>query len=260
MNSTTRRQLNSLNHRFYSERADEFDATRQHEWPGWQSTVELFNPPPSNTRSRVLDIGCGNGRFAHFLLKNHPIGEIEYTGVDQSPELLAMAEKGCIGSKGDSLRWLEFDATSPDLEEALLPDQYDLVVAFGLLHHIPSLEYRRRLISYLSSRTDTQGTLVFTIWRFNESKRFREKIIPWQDYNHDAVEKIDTAELEKGDHLLSFGDRGGTARYCHALDEGEIEALTESLGIERLAQFTADGKTNDLNEYHVFVKSKENAK
>jgi len=255
MNSNTRRKLNALNHRFYSERADEFDATRQHEWPGWRRTIELLNPATSHSHNRVLDIGCGNGRFARFLLKNHPIGAIEYTGVDQSPELLAMAEKEFAESEGDSLRWLEFDATSNDLEEALVPNQYDLVVAFGLLHHIPSLEHRKKLISYLSDRTNANGILAFTIWRFNESNRFREKVIPWEDYNHEAVEKIDVHELEKGDYLLSFGDRDGAARYCHALDKNEIEALTEPLGLKRLAQFTADGKTNDLNEYHVFVKS-----
>ena len=211
--------------------------------------------PPDTETSRVLDIGCGNGRFAHFLLENHPIGPLEYTGVDQSLELLAIAENECIGSSGDNLRWLQYDVTAEELEEALLADQYQLVVAFGLLHHIPSLEYRRKLIAYLSKKTCPNGVLVFTIWRFDQSERFHSKIISWQDYNRRATDKIDTRELEPGDYLMSFGDTGGVARYCHAPDENEVDVLTDSLGLKRIAQFSADGKTNDLNEYHVFLKS-----
>lgn len=257
MNSITRRKLNALNRQFYSERANEFDATRKHEWPGWRNAIELFNRPPNKTPSRVLDVGCGNGRFAHFLLKDHPIGPLEYTGMDQSRELLALGEKECIGSKEDRLRWLQFDITSDDLETPLRHDQYDLVVAFGLLHHIPSLEYRRKLISDLSNRICVGGILIFTLWRFDRSERFRNKIISWQDYNQQTADKIDTRELEAGDYLMSFGDTSGTARYCHAPDENEAEVLTGSLDLIRLAQFSADGKTNDLNEYHVFVKSEE---
>ena len=255
MNLATRQSLNALNCRFYGERASEFDATRKHEWPGWQRTIDLFHATSDTKPTPVLDIGCGNGRFAHFVLNNHPIGAIDYTGVDQSPELLAIAENECIGSKADSLRWLKVDVASEELERAPLSDSYQLVVAFGLLHHIPSLDSRKKLISFLARRLSAGGTLAFTVWRFDQAERFRSKLIPWQEYNQHAVEKIDTDELEPGDYLMSFGDTSGTPRYCHAPDEAEIRALTDSLGLECVAQFAADGKTGDLNEYHVFVKS-----
>ena len=255
MNSITKRQLNDLNRRFYEERATEFDGTRQHEWPGWQNVIERLKPSVRGTRARVLDIACGNGRFAQFLQKDHPVGAIEYTGVDQSPALLKIAEKECRESDADRLDWLLFDATSDALEETPLPDQNHLVVAFGLLHHIPSLESRKRLIAHLSELVDLNGILVFTLWRFNHSKRFQDKIIPWQDYNRQADDKIDTDELESGDYLMSFGDMGSTPRYCHAATELETEALLESLALEQVDRFTADGKSNDLNEYFVFQKS-----
>ena len=217
--------------------------------------MALFDRPTDATATRVLDVGCGNGRFAHFLVDGHPVGPLDYMGIDQSRELLAIGEGQCAGSKGDRLRWLHFDLTSDDVESSLRDEPYHLVVAFGLLHHIPSLEYRRKLIAALSSWTCLGGTLIFTLWRFDRSERFRKKIISWQEYNQQAEEEIDTGELEAGDYLMSFGDTGGTARYCHAPTENEVGALTESLGLKRIAQFEADGKTQDLNEYHVFSKS-----
>lgn len=257
MNSVTRHRLNDLNRQFYSERAGEFDATRKHDWPGWQKTVDLLQPQPEGRATRILDIGCGNGRFAHFLLGEHPIGTVDYTGVDQSRELLAVAESECVGGEGDSLRWQTLDLTSDEIGGAILPDRFQLIVAFGLLHHIPSQEYRRRLISFMADRLVEGGILVFTVWRFDQSERFRSKIISWQDYNRTAVERIDLQELEDGDYLMSFGDTRRSARYCHAPDEAEISDLTASLGLERIARFLEDGKTHDLNEYHVFMKTEK---
>lgn len=166
-----------------------------------------------------------------------------------------MAQKKCAASEGSSLSWLECDATSSDLKNHLPANRYDLVVAFGLLHHIPSLEHRKKMMKPLANSLCAHGVLAFTIWRFEKSERFTEKIISWQDYNQDSVEKIDLNELEHGDYLMSFGDTSRVARYCHAGGDSEAKALTESLGLERIDQFSADGKTNDLNDYHVFVKS-----
>ena len=56
---------------------------------------------------------------------------------------------------------------------------------------------------------------------------------------------------------MSFGDTGSAPRYCHAANRLETEALTESLAPDQVARFTADGKSNDLNEYFVFQKSEE---
>ena len=43
---------------------------------------------------RVLDLGCGNGRFAEFLAQNLDQNiKIEYVGIDSSGELLELAQK-----------------------------------------------------------------------------------------------------------------------------------------------------------------------
>lgn len=248
MNPTTRRQLNDLNRRFYRERAEEFGATRQHPWPGWELALRFGASSPAETPCRVLDVGCGNGRFARFLLEDRPVGRIEYTGLDQSRELLSLARLQCKAGKGDRLDWLERNLFSPDAEDPLPDTKYDLVVAFGMLHHVPGFEMRKQLLQALARRVGPRGRLIFTVWLFERSQRFRDKIVPWAQYNRDAREVIDSGDLEPGDYVMSFGPGDGSLRYCHASDDAEIEALTLELDLEPIARFTSDG---DLNSYHV---------
>lgn len=197
---------------------------------------------------RILDVGCGNGRFPRFLIQERPVGHIRYTGIDQSRELLAMAEQNCQAEEKDQVDWLARDILTPDAESQLPNDAYDLVVAFGMLHHVPGFEMRRQLLQALARRVAPEGRLIFTVWLFEESERFRDKIVSWSEYNRDASEVIDVGQLETGDYMMSFGPSDQTLRYCHASSDAEIEALTQGLELEPIAQFTSDG---DLNSYHV---------
>lgn len=255
MNSITQQQLNELNRRFYRERAEEFGATRQQHWPGWERVLELTDWSPQEQTRRVLDVGCGNGRFARFLLGEPDTFRLNYTGLDQSPELLAQAQRECRSDGENRLAWLAYEITSQNLESDLPDEEYDLVVAFGLLHHLPGYETRRDLLQALARRVGPGGLLAFTTWRFGESERFKQKTVPWSDYNRTAQDVIDSRELEPGDYLMSFGTDLETLRYCHACDDEEVESLVAALELDRVAHFKADGKSGDLNGYSVLRRS-----
>jgi SAM-dependent methyltransferase len=62
MDTETINRLNAINRAFYATVADDFDQTRGTAWPGWQRLLPYLSTPLS-----VLDIGCGNARFALFL-------------------------------------------------------------------------------------------------------------------------------------------------------------------------------------------------
>jgi hypothetical protein len=64
VNDTTARALNALNQSFYSESAEEFAATRSASWPGWRKLLPLLR---EKRNAAILDVGCGNARFASFL-------------------------------------------------------------------------------------------------------------------------------------------------------------------------------------------------
>lgn len=70
---------------------------------------------------RVLDVGCGKGRFARVLLENHPSAEI--WGLDISPEMLKFVPGG-IRTQVGAMTELPF----PD-------DHFDCVYATESLEH-----------------------------------------------------------------------------------------------------------------------------
>ena len=71
MQQETIKMLNQLNRDFYYRVADDFSESRQYYWPGWQKIPLFFKKNQQNAKKiQVLDVGCGNARFAKFLKKN----------------------------------------------------------------------------------------------------------------------------------------------------------------------------------------------
>ena len=259
MNTKTRECLNAVNREFYAAQADAFNTSRNHAWPGWKRAIRDVCGKEARRPLRVLDVGCGNGRFANFLqeaAENAP-GEplaLDYAGVDQSSELLAIATNGHPGDGPDELKWIEGDVLAGQPGSALPPGPFDLVVAFGLLHHVPGLEQRKQLLAALGERIDSGGRLVFTVWQFGRTKRFDKHVIPWEQYNAESDQPILIGELEDGDYLLSFGETTNPPRYCHHTGDSEFDQLITATGLQRVDEFEADGRTADLNRYAVLER------
>jgi hypothetical protein len=74
----------------------------------------------------------------------------------------------------------------------------------------------------------------------------------WEGYNRSATEPIDPADLEPGDYLLRWGETA--CRYCHFADPSEAARLVESLQLENVESFRADGASGDLNLYYLLRK------
>lgn len=88
---------------------------------GWRRklTAEHMRPQPGE---RVLDLGCGPAELLPHL------GDIEYTGIDISEPYILRA-RATMDGRG------EFRVGSATAIDADLED-FDLVVALGVLHHI----------------------------------------------------------------------------------------------------------------------------
>lgn len=239
MDPATQRTLAAHTRAFYREHAEAFSRTRDHPWPGWRRVVDRL---PAAGALRVLDAGCGNGRFATFLA-SHPLAlrrPLACTGIDACEALLDVARARALPGS----RWL-----AHDLEHDPLPEgPFDLIVAFGLLHHIAGFERRRALIASLAEPLAPGGRLALAFWRFAEHGRFDRRRLDWS-----RLGGIDPAALEPGDHLLAWGD-AGAARYCHASDDDEVEALLARLPLTRYDDFTADGRDGALNRYVVLER------
>jgi SAM-dependent methyltransferase len=217
MKPETIERLLALNAAFYQRSAAAFSRTRTAPWPGWSRLLDRFSP-----RISVLDLGCGNGRFFAELSRRDLAGD--YLGVDTSARLIELAREAHPDG-----RFLVGDALSP------VEGRFDLVVAFGLLHHLPSFELRRRFMTSLGTH---RGTVCVTFWRFEDRPRFQRRMLPWP-----------LEEREPGDHLLDFGEEG--PRYCHHASDEEIGELIGASGLSEVDRYSADGESGDFNEYSV---------
>ena len=259
MDRKTAEALADINRVFYRERAEEFDATRTDPWPGWRRVLECLDLPPPTEPLRVLDVGCGNGRFAS-LLDRHLAPRrqtFRYVGIDASLALLARAQSRELSVGDAQLVCADWEQTSP--ERALPAGPFALVVLFGVLHHVPCAAHRRALLVAAARRLAAGGLLAFSAWQFAARSRFRRRLVAWEDYNRAAARTVDPAQLEPGDHLLRWGDAAmaslryapGSVRYCHFADDAEIARLTTGLDLDRVALYRADGREGDLNRYWV---------
>jgi tRNA (uracil-5-)-methyltransferase TRM9 len=226
MNDATFKRLNEINREFYRVTAESFDESRGQSWPGWDALLPYLRPPLT-----VLDVGCGNGRFGVFLAQK--LGtDLVYCGMDSNPTLLERARAALCGLEA-RLELRDVIENPPDGGE------YDLVVLFGVLHHVPGNEQRREFIRTLAQRVGSGGHLAFAAWRFYDSARFRERIVPW----------LEDLEVEPGDYLLDWRRGVHALRYCHYVDDAEHSALIAATGLTEIVTYRADGRTNDINRY-----------
>lgn len=239
MNDETIQALNDLNRRFYATVADDFDTTRGKPWPGWRQLLPHVHRLTADPL-RLLDVGCGNGRFGLFVAHalNRPL---IYHGLDNNAALLARAR--------DALAALPLVGATLEQRDIIadgLPDgAYDLVVLFGVLHHVPGAARRLALMRALARRVAPGGLLVFAAWRFYEYERFRERVAPWPQ----------GLGAEPGDYLLDWRRGANALRYCHHVDDAEFEQLTGATGLRLRARYRADGQTGDANLYAVLQSS-----
>ncbi len=251
MTVQTIKKLNQLNRDFYQLVHAQFDHSRQHPWPGWTQLLPWLDHLSGSKQLAVLDLGCGNGRFGEFLAKNLPQTKLDYTGADNNQSLLDTA-----AAKLKKLK-LQFQLRNFDLVESLLQNDlssqlsghtFDLIVLSGILHHVPSFALRRQLISQLSQLLNANGLMVIACWQFAKFDRFKAKVIDCDKIG------LTQADLEKNDYILDWQTELTAYRYCHFTNEEEMRQLATDCGLNVKQQFTADGKTNNMNRYYILNK------
>ena len=250
MDPETAAALHRINRDFYERRAGEFSATRERAWPAWRRVAERVEGRGGAGRS-VLDLGCGNGRLERFLAERWGDG-LEYLGVDASEAMLEIAR-----AKGVGGRLVRGDLVRDGLPE-LAGRRFDLIAAFGLMHHLPGFEARAALLRQAARRLAPGGVLAVSFWQFGGDERLRRRMVSWAAYNRTAAEPIDPQALEEGDALLAWGEMTGPAeapalRYCHWTRPAEADRLLAGLPLESVDAFRADGRGGDLNLYRMLA-------
>lgn len=249
-------QLSRITSEFYAQQAQSFSATRQTPWQGWQKCLEAMPQLLAGEKPSVLDIGCGNLRFARFLCNEAGIVPEKYFAVDNCKPLV---ESGDVDEQVSELAFIELDVIKSLLDNTLSSEltvpACDLVVAFGFLHHVPGAEKRLQLLRTLLEKTKPGGFVCVSFWQFMNSQKLAAKAQETTAQGLRAL-GIDASELEEHDYLIGWQDKADTCRYCHHFSQEELDKLLVSLGsnVQVCAQFSADGKENNLNRYVILKR------
>lgn len=211
---------------FYNNSAKEFSRTRAKFWD------ELtFLAEHATTGVKVLDVGCGNGRF-YPVIKNR---QIAYTGVDNSEGLLVEAKK-----LHPEASFVFGDATALPFDDR----SFDIAYSFAAIHHIPSRALRNKFVSEIARVLHPGNTLIITIWYLWSPERTSQ-------FLQSAIKSmLMLSPLDIGDIMLTFG-KDKHERYLHAFTERELKRLLQKngfdvMGSEILERQSGSGQKNIL--------------
>lgn len=247
MTPKTIQKLDQLNQDFYTQVAIPFSESRQQAWAGWQQLLPVLSELlTKRSHLRVLDLGCGNGRFGHFLAEHFEPNLITYSGCDSSEALLTIAKQS-LSPVFQSLQLTKVNLITELLhstEKTWFNQEWDVIVCFGVIHHLPSQAIRQALVSRSCHSVSADGVVIIAAWQFLQSSKLASKIV------EPELVGLTKAELEPNDYILSW-ERGTTAwRYCHLVDYQEFRDLLpkEAINVEH---YVADGKEGNLNQYFI---------
>ncbi len=201
--------------------APHFSQTRQKFWNEMRDFAESMAPG-----DRVLDLGCGNGRL-YEVLKDK---SIDYTGVDNSSELLDFAKKRW--GENEARRFFFGDAINLDWWKG---EKYSVVFLIAVLHHIPSRDLRKKVLENVKQVLAPNGFLIMTNWAL-----FRKKYLAFLAKNI-ILKLIGKSGLDFGDAVVPWrSNEGGgvlAKRYVHAFTLRELKRLVKRVGLEVLENF-----------------------
>lgn len=243
MQPSTVQALLALNRKFYDTVAAHFDATRQGWTPGQLAILPYFRSGTKQSRISVLDVGCGNGRFARLLAEQEI--SCDYTGVDGDASLLALAQEAVRPLPGITAHFHQADLADPDWAATLQASSFDVVICLATIQHLPGYAMRLRL--FQDFRNLSQHWIIVSFWQFLTSPRFVERQIAWHEV------ELSAREVEPGDTLLPWKQGVHAIRYVHQVDQAELQQLAHDADLHIHDTFRADGKEGDLNLYGVLT-------
>ena len=208
--------------------AKEFSGTRREIWG---ELLFLFEKLKEG--EKVLDLGCGNGRWYPVFKEK----KVDYFGVDNSEKLIEIAKENFPDAKffvGDALN-LPF------------PDNFfDKVYSIALLHHIPSEEFRIKLLKEAKRVLKPGGILILTCWKIHRPR----EILALLKYTFLKI--IGKSKLDFRDTFVPWGKKA--LRYYHFFTQRELENLVKKVGFEILESGVVKNKRGNRQNYYIICQ------
>ena len=140
---------------FYNIEAKKYAETRKKFWHEEKAILGAITPLfEQKEKVRILEFGCGSGRFATLLNQNF-VGKFDYVGIDLSEELLSYASKD-----NPNLTFFQWDITK--LVKNFEQESFDLIVWTSSFQHIPTVKERSFLMKNFYRLLDYDWMLLMT--------------------------------------------------------------------------------------------------
>lgn len=216
MNKQTEKELLNIVSRNYEEIAKDFNETRnKYLWP---ELIKLSRIVKDG--DKVMDVGCGNAR----LLEAWTGRDIKYTGIDNSKNLIKLAEEkyaseSCKFSVGDILKLGDYGEYD-----------FDFVFCIAVLHHLPGKEMQIQALRQLKNKINDKGKIVLTVWNLWNQQKY-EKLI----YKFWLLKLIGKNKMDIGDILFDWKNSQGeivSKRYYHAFTKRSLKKVIKKAGLK----------------------------
>lgn len=188
----------------YNHIAGHFAQTRQAAWPEFESLRALIGTENAE-QTKLLDIGCGNGRLAN------SIPAVNYTGLDLSRQLLNIAQ----------IKYPQYKFVQGSMLNLPFPDQsFDVIACIATFQHIPSQAYRLKAMQEMKRILKPSGHIFMMNWNLIGQENYQTCLAPQR------------AGYDDGDYLIPWKNDQGEVRaqrYYHGFELAELaSAIGES--------------------------------
>lgn len=167
---------------------------------------------------RVLDYGCGNGRFFGVISKKNP----KYLGLDVSQNLINIAK-----SKYPSATFKKIKPNSEIYQE---DNKFDIVYCLAVFHHVPGLEMRKRFLDEIYRVLQKGGKFILTVWDLDFNEEIKRSLL-----KQEAKRFFNLFKTDKGDIFYPFKDSNKKIlanRYLHSFTKAELESEVINSGFK----------------------------
>lgn len=222
---------------FYNSEAKKYAETRKKFWHEEKVILDAITPLFENKdKVRVLEFGCGSGRFATLLNQNFP-DKFDYVWIDLSDELLSYAS-----TANPNLTFFQWDITK--LIKKFDQESFDLIVWTSSFQHIPTNKERSFLMKNFYRLLDYDGMLLMTNWSLSKwfVKKHRKAVLKAR-----FMSLIQFDRSKSRDIMVPWTDtKTGKVyeRYYHFFSLKELQSLSDFAWLNTKLNVFVDQDTN----------------